>query len=73
MSRPKHQDKDLEKVLKSAEAQGWRIERRKGYYKLKCPCSERHLKTVSLTPSGANYLRNLVGQLNRATCWEDDR
>jgi hypothetical protein len=36
-----------------------------------CPCPEKHFKTVKLTPSGANYLKDLLGQLRRATCWEE--
>jgi hypothetical protein len=27
-------------------------------------------KTVKLTPSDPKYLRNLRGQLRRATCWD---
>jgi len=34
-----------------------------------CPNKCRCLKTVKLTPSDPNYLRNLLGQLGRATCW----
>jgi len=34
----------------------------------KCRC----LKTVKLTPSDPNYLRNLLGQLGRATCWNKE-
>ncbi len=40
---------------------------------MKCPCPDMHLKTVHLTPSDPNYVRNLVGQLRRATCWEDSQ
>ncbi|MGW5878477.1 hypothetical protein ACWFMI_18195 [Nocardiopsis terrae] len=71
MVRPRHPDKDLESVLKGAEARGWRVERRKKYYKMYCPCQDKHFKTVKLSPSGANYLKDLLGQLRRATCWEE--
>jgi hypothetical protein len=58
-------------VLREAEGRGWRVERRKKYYKMYCPCEAKHFKTVQITPSGANYLKDLLGQLRRATCWRD--
>lgn len=73
MVRPRHQDKDLEKVLARGEAQGWRVWRDKRYWKMYCPCPKRHLKMVALTPSDPNYRKNLLGQLRRATCWEEER
>ena len=37
MPRPKHPDKELEKLLVAAELQGWRIEKRpRAYFKMKC-------------------------------------
>lgn len=36
-AHPKHPWKDLEAVLRSLEAQGWRVTRGKGYYKCYCP------------------------------------
>jgi len=42
------------------------------YFKLYCPCPQKHLKTVHLTPSGANYARNLRKWLERQSCWEAD-
>lgn len=71
MSRPKHQNKDLEAVLKSAERQGWRVNRGGKYFKMKCPCELRHLKTVHISPSDPNYGRNLLSKLNRDTCWKE--
>ena len=72
MPRPKHPDKELEKLLVAAELQGWRIEKRpRAYFKMKCPCSERHIKTVRLSPSNPNYAQELVRQLKRATCWKE--
>ena len=70
MARRKHPDKDLEKVLKDAEAQGWRI-KDKNYFKMYCPCPGKHLKSVHLTPSDPNYLRNLLKKLLRDTCWKE--
>jgi hypothetical protein len=70
MTRPKHQGKDLEAVLRDAEDKGWRVDKGRKYYKMWCPCREKHWKTVKLTPSDPTYLRNLLGQLRRATCWD---
>jgi len=44
-----------------------------GYFKVKCPCDERHMRTVHLTPSDPNYAKNLLAWLRRYSCWEDDR
>lgn len=40
------------------------------YFVLRCPCPDKHQKTVRLTPSGASYVQNLLGQLRRGTCWK---
>lgn len=71
MVRPRHPIKELEEVLKEAESKGWEVSKDKKYFKMKCPCGD-HLKSVHLTPSNPNYKRNLLGQLGRATCWDDD-
>jgi hypothetical protein len=71
VGRPKHPIKELEAVLKAAEAQGWDVAKNV-YYKMKCPCPGKHLKTVHNTPSDPNYLRNLIGQLKRTTCWKTE-
>lgn len=56
--RPRHQDKHLEALLRSMEAQGWKVTRGKGYFIAKCPPPHaRCFKTVKLTPSDPNYLR----------------
>lgn len=69
VSRPRHPDKELELILKEAEDKGWRVGRGNKYYKMYCPCADQHTKTVKITPR-SGYLRNLLGQLRRATCWE---
>jgi hypothetical protein len=63
-------DKDIEPVLRAAENQGWRVSKGKRYYKMWCPCPLKHMKTVHLTPSDPNYVRNLLAQLRRRTCWK---
>jgi len=74
MGRPKHPRKELEALLKEAEAQDWRVV--KGgdqQFKLYCPCPDRHIATVRATPSGSRYERNKRRVLRRDTCWEDRR
>lgn len=70
--RPRHQTKEIEALLRSLEAQGWRVTKGKGYFKAYCPCG-LHLRTVHLTPSSAGYLAGLVRRLKRDTCWEEGR
>ena len=69
--RPKHQRKELEAIHKLCEARGWRVDRAKGgYFKVKCGCEERHMRTVHLTPSDPSYGKNLLAWLARCSCWE---
>lgn len=71
MPRPRHPDKDLEAVLRRAEEQEWEVTKRpRRYFKMKCPCPTKHMQTVHLTP-GKAYLRNLLAELRRKTCWKD--
>jgi len=69
--RQRHPNKELEAVCQAVEAAGWRVERKKGYYKAYCPCGQ-HLKTIVLTPSGANYVVNLTHWFRRQPCWPKD-
>ncbi len=69
--RSKHPKKELESVLLWAESQGWRVTRGKGYYMRWCPCPEQHKRTVKLSPSHPRYRRELLGWLERCTCWEE--
>lgn len=73
MGRPRHPDKGLEELLRSLEQQDWFVEKCRKYYKTKCPppCG-RCLKTVKLTPSDPNYLKNLREWFRRSGCWKDD-
>ncbi|WP_131765146.1 MULTISPECIES: hypothetical protein [Protofrankia] len=72
MLRPRHPIKELEAVLRSAEKQGWKVDRGKGYFKMFCTCGELHKKFVHLTPSDPNYEKNLRGYLKSRTCWKED-
>ncbi|MBX6390761.1 MAG: hypothetical protein IRZ08_17525 [Frankia sp.] len=59
-------------MLRGAERQGWTVDKGKGYFRMRCTCGELHKKYVHLTPSGANYEKNLRGYLKSRTCWKED-
>lgn len=69
--RPRHPRKELEAILRRAESLDWRVEKRGQYFKMKCPCPDRHLKTVRLTPDKSHYEKNLIHVLVRDTCWKE--
>lgn len=71
--RPRHPRKELEALLKEAEARGWRVTKGRKYYTIWCPCPGKHRETVHLTPSDPNYGRNLRAHLRLTTCWEASR
>lgn len=71
-ARPRHQRKELEAVLQLAERQDWIVTKSGKYFKMYCPCVDKHLKTVHLTPSDPNYVRNLLNKLHRDTCLRED-
>jgi hypothetical protein len=68
VSRRRHQDKDIEKVLVEAENHGWDVIPTDKYWKLLCGCGQ-HKKWVKLTPSGAKYVQNLAQWFKRQSCW----
>jgi hypothetical protein len=72
MTRPRHQVKELEAVLREAERKDWRVEKGKKYFKMLCPNLCKCRKTVHLTPSGAQYEENLRHKLSRDTCWDKE-
>lgn len=72
MVRPKHPTKEYEAILRAAEAQGWTVVRGAKYFKLKCPCEDRDMKMMAITPSNPRYLLNFVKKLARDTCWKVD-
>ncbi len=72
--RPKHPKKELEAVLREAEAQNWRVSKRPNrYFKVKCPCDDLHIKTVKLSPSNPYYEKQLRSELSRSTCWDNGK
>lgn len=74
MPRPKHNNKELEQLLKEAEHKGWDV---KGggntHFKMFCPCYEKHKKQVSTTPRNQNHEKRVRGFLERHTCWLEER
>ncbi len=69
--RPRHPDKDIERLLREAEAKGWVFWQGGRYPRGRCPCG-RHQRTVHLTP-GRAYLRNLSAWFRRLDSWEEER
>ena len=70
--RPRHQVRGLEAVLRMVESRNWRVERGKNYFKIRCPCPEKHMRWVHLTPSGTNYETDLRHWLRRCSCWGEE-
>ena len=74
MSIPRHPKAWGRKLLKEADAKGWRVEQGgDGQFKMYCPNPCLCKKTVRATPTGSRYERNLRQQLKAYTCWEDRR
>jgi hypothetical protein len=69
--RPKHQDKDLEKLLVGVEERGWRVTKGRKYFRCFCPCGD-HMETVHLTPSSGRYLINTTKKFERTPCWKGE-
>jgi hypothetical protein len=70
MSRPRHQAKELEAILRDAERRGWQVDKGSGYFRMRCPCGN-HQRWVHLTPSSPNYGLNLRKWLERQPCWQE--
>jgi hypothetical protein len=49
--RPRHPDKDIEALLRSLEADEWRVIKGRKYFKAYRGCGV-HKKTIHITPSG---------------------
>lgn len=70
--RPRHPDKDLERLLRDFEKQGWSVTKRKRYFNVYCPCEGKHKRGVHLTPSDSNYELNVRKWLQRQPCYKDE-
>jgi hypothetical protein len=69
VERPRHPKKDIEKVMRTAEARGWRFVKVRKYYKAYCPCGE-HLYTGHMTPSNPWYIVHLMYRVTCLICWD---
>lgn len=67
--RPRHPRKDLEKLIQTAEDQGWTFTKGNRYYKGRCPCG-KCMETVSLTPSNPNFAKNKLNKMSKCELWE---
>lgn len=65
---PKHPDKDIQALLVELHEAGWRVEKGKGYYMVKCGCALKHKKTIHLTPSDPYYLNKQRQYFRNHTC-----
>jgi hypothetical protein len=70
--RPRHTYPDYEELLCEAERRGWLVFRGEGYFKCWCPCAEKHLNTVVLTPSSHRTLMNTRARFQGFDCWKED-
>lgn len=67
----KHPIKEIEELLVEFDAAGWRVIDPPKYYKVYCPCAEKHKRTVHLTPSSRNYILDTQSWLHRQPCYKD--
>lgn len=66
----KHSRPELQTLLVSLDANGWRIQDPPTYYKAWCPCEGKHWTTIHLTPSNPNYALNKRKWLERQPCYK---
>lgn len=64
----RHPRKELQDLLIEADKHGWRIERKKKYYRIKCPCGSCQ-ESVHLTPSDPNYGKNKLNKMSHCERW----
>lgn len=71
----RHQNKDLENVLREFDRHGFRIEDPPKYYTLRCPCGQ-HQRQFHRTPSSRHYGNHALKWAARLPCWvpkDDDQ
>lgn len=69
MPRQRHSKPEYEALLRAAETRGWVVQRSQGYFKVRCPCAEKHSVSVVLSPSSQRTLINTRKYFERASCW----
>jgi hypothetical protein len=70
--RPRHTKPEYEALLCLAEERGWLVFRDEGYFKCRCPCAEKHINTVVLTPSSRRTLENTRARFRSFPCWKEE-
>ena len=60
----------MEAVFWAAEDRRWRVEKGKKYFKMWCPCPEKHWKDGQADAVRRELHSQPARQLRRATCWE---
>jgi hypothetical protein len=67
----RHPRKDLEEVLATFAAAGWRVDDPPKYYRVRCPraCGQ-HQRWIHLTPSDPNYGSHALHWLYRQPCYD---
>jgi predicted RNA binding protein YcfA (HicA-like mRNA interferase family) len=58
-------DKDIRKIVKQLEAQGWRIEQGSRHLKAFPPDKSQGMVVIPGTPSDHRSIRNLIAELRR--------
>jgi hypothetical protein len=69
---PKHPDKELRALCDVLVARGWTITHRKRapYFKALCPCPEKHLTMIHMTPDRYYLDHKLQWLNNHVSCWK---
>lgn len=68
--RQRHPKPDGERLLATAEDHNCGVSRRKGYFKVKCPCGV-HMTTVHLTPQRGHF-RAKLRLMEKWPCWSNE-
>ena len=69
--RPRHPKPVLERLIRDAESFGWRVSKGGKYYKALCPCPDKHMETIHLSPSDPNYPMNKRNKMRKCSTWQE--
>ena len=68
----KHQKKEVQQLLEMFDQAGWTIVNPPKYYKVYCPCPDRHKTNIHLTPSDPNYVTHTLQWARNQTCYTEN-
>ena len=70
----RHPKKELEALLGEFHEAGWKVldPKKGGYYKVRCPCGD-HQRSVHISPSNPNYVKDTLMWLYRQPCYNNNR